>query len=201
MQTVDIKLADSSLTFQAIEERPVPPAWIKAEVEAGKAIRFKGTDGATYTFTPEGDVFVKLASGQHESYWAKPTLAWAVGHKDLWCSSCAPPFFQFHSDGSVTGRIFGLTYLWRGGEPENPPVECAYVMRGRYIDDGELNGWYFSDDLEYYEDEDDDYATSYDSDYSNYGDYRRGVRRRWEEYYGDCTCYRCRDPDAMRERD
>lgn len=203
MQTVDIQLPNSSLIFQAIEERPIPPEWVKEELATGAHVRFKGADGATYTFTPEGNVFVKLTNGQHESYWAKPTLDWAVKHKDMACSSCAPPFFQFHSDGSVTGRIFGMTYLWRAGEPENPPVESAWVLGGRYIDDGELKGWYFTDDPEYYDEYDDydAYETSYDSDYSSYGDYRRGQRNRREEGDGDCTCYRCRCPEAMRERD
>jgi hypothetical protein len=202
MQTVDIQLPNSSLIFQAIEERPIPPEWVKNELVPGSSIRIKGTDGATYTFNSEGDVFVKRANGQHETYWAKPTLSWAVKHKDTACSSSVPPFFQFHSDGSVTGRIFGLTYLWQPDKAERTPVECAWALGGRYIDDGELKGWYFTDDDEYYEDGYDDYETSYDSDYSNYGDYRRGKRgSRRERDDDDCSCYRCREPDAMRERD
>ncbi len=165
MQTVDIQLPKSSLTFQAIEKRPVPPAWVKKELANGEPVRIKTVDGARYTFTPEGSVFVDLLNGQRETYWAKPTLAWAMRHVELPCRQDAPPFFQFHSDGSVTARIFGLTYLWQEDEPKGEPV------------DGERENWGCPGCdccADCCDDCCDPYDTSYDSDYSNYGDYRRG---------------------------
>ena len=227
MQTVDIALPNSSLTFQALKVAPRPPEDVEREMMDYRE-RAKQTDDwreipeswrvlagdIEYTWHLNGDIFVVYPDGKKESYWAKPTLGWAVKHLDTDCTTCRPPFFQFHSDGSVTCRTFGLTYLWEAAAGEPPARIEGQRICGRYSKIHGLTDWHFENDGEWladYFDEhtscqncgscncydcygcycDEGYATSYNSDYDSYGDYRRG--RCYSDSSHDCGCRgRCR---------
>jgi hypothetical protein len=180
MQTVDITLPISSLLFQSIQARPVPPVEIQeefmAEWSCTEAARICTSDNVFYTWMRHGDVFVDYPDGRKEIFWAKPTLSWAIRHKE---TSCRAPFFQFHSKGSVTCRAFGLTYFWDNDPVDAPLIEGTRIY-GRHISDDTLNGWYFENDPEFYDD-DTGYETSYYSDCDNMEEHRRRRCSSWSD--------------------
>ncbi len=187
MQTVDITIPNSSLLFQSMKPRPTPPHEVADALSNAKnctccsaeQARILSADGVYYTWTAEGDVFVTYPDGRKEIFWAKPTHSWAVHHREV---NSRPAFFQFHPDGSVTCRAFGLTYFWSGEKGDAPPIEGTRIY-GRYICDDTLDGWYFENDPEFYDDYD-AYDTSYYSDCENMEEHRRRARSEssWSDY-------------------
>ncbi len=174
-QTVEYYLPKLGRTIYTMDLRPVCPV-----PEDGTPKRYRTEDGTIYTWWKEC-VIAKFTDGSFKTWWNKPTLADAVNYSKIQsnicdCTSCAPfdnkrpGHFQFFPDKSVFAKCYGAEYYW--SEPLfTEPIQGVEVEKTHWCcleQDHTFNEVCHG----YCEEMNDGYATSYDSDYETYAEYR-----------------------------
>jgi hypothetical protein len=188
LQTVDMTIPSSELSFQTLEYSPVPPLDLWREIQSYKKPLGLKTETAYIYWFPDGRTEVRSMDGTFKVFYPPVTLKDALQYRDS-------GFFQFHKDNTVTCRSFGHTYYWSAPIQMPPITEMTdenrlYPKHQRVgplvyewefdYDDRDL---VYSDVYEnraYKEKEDSDY----ESDSSSYTYYTYDSRGRRESYRG-----------------
>ena len=155
MQTVEIRMPFSPLTFYGMEPIPALPDDVKKSYEGFAVRTYK--DGVTTIWYPTGEVYMEMPDGITKNWIFKPTLDDIVHLRPN-----AQTSVQFHKNDVVTAVFHknGAGFYWSPPikvEPVEGPFESGWYHA--------TDGWIFEDDEQDMEEED----IGYDSHYYRYG--------------------------------